>query len=98
MSIAREPILEIDDLDVTFTGGAKPVRAVAGVSLSLGRGETIALLGESGSGKSVTLRSILRLHPERRTRIVGPHQGCRHRRDEPFRATRSASCAARPCR
>jgi peptide/nickel transport system ATP-binding protein len=71
MSIAREPILEIENLDVTFTGGAKPMRAVAGVSLSLRRGETIALLGESGSGKSVTLRSILRLHPERRTRISG---------------------------
>jgi peptide/nickel transport system ATP-binding protein len=69
---ARSPaILEIEDLDVTFTGGAKPVRAVAGVSLSLGRGETVALLGESGSGKSVTLRSILRLHPAKRTRLSG---------------------------
>ena len=71
MSIAPETILDIDNLDVTFTGGAEPVRAVAGVSLALRRGETIALLGESGSGKSVTLRSILRLHPEKRTRISG---------------------------
>jgi len=71
MSADHTPILEIENLDVTFTGGAKPVRAVAGVSLSLCRGETIALLGESGSGKSVTLRSILRLHPERRTRMSG---------------------------
>ena len=65
------PILNIENLHVTFTGGAKPVRAVAGVSLSLGRGEVVALLGESGSGKSVTLRSILRLHPEKKTRIEG---------------------------
>jgi peptide/nickel transport system ATP-binding protein len=66
-----QPILNIENLHVTFTGGAKPVRAVAGVSLSLGRGEVVALLGESGSGKSVTLRSILRLHPEKKTRIEG---------------------------
>src|SRR5262249_23665460 len=69
--MSTEPILEIEELDVTFTGGEKPVRAVAGVNLSLARGETIALLGESGSGKSVTLRSILRLHPEKRTGIAG---------------------------
>jgi peptide/nickel transport system ATP-binding protein len=71
MRVAGEPVLEIEHLDVTFTGGAKPVRAVAGVNLTLKRGETIALLGESGSGKSVTLRSILRLHPDRRTKIAG---------------------------
>jgi len=69
--MSTEPILQIEDLDVTFTGGVKPVRAVAGVSLSLGRGETMALLGESGSGKSVTLRSILRLHLEKRTTMSG---------------------------
>jgi len=66
-----DAILEIRGLRVTFTGGAKPVRAVDGVDLSLGRGEVIALLGESGSGKSVTLRSILRLHPPKKTRIEG---------------------------
>jgi peptide/nickel transport system ATP-binding protein len=65
------PILEIEDLHVTFTGAAKPVRAVAGVNLTLARGEVVALLGESGSGKSVTLRSILRLHPEKKTKIEG---------------------------
>lgn len=66
-----QPILNIENLHVTFTGGAKPVHAVAGVSLSLGHGEVVALLGESGSGKSVTLRSILRLHPEKKTRVEG---------------------------
>ena len=65
------PILDIRGLSVTFTGGAKPVRAVDDVDLQVGRGEAVALLGESGSGKSVTLRSILRLHPPRRTRIDG---------------------------
>ena len=47
------------------------MRAVNGVDLALGKGEVLALLGESGSGKSVTLRSILRLHDERRTTIEG---------------------------
>jgi peptide/nickel transport system ATP-binding protein len=65
------PILAIERLTVTFTGGPKPVRAVDGVDLELRRGEVIALLGESGSGKSVTLRTIMRLHNERRTRVEG---------------------------
>jgi len=68
---AGDPLLTIEGLRVTFTGGAKPVRAVDGVDLTLGRSEVVALLGESGSGKSVTLRSILRLHPEKKTRIEG---------------------------
>jgi peptide/nickel transport system ATP-binding protein len=71
MSAADDPILSIENLRVTFTGGARPVRAVDGVDLRLARGEVVALLGESGSGKSVTLRSILRLHPEKKTRIEG---------------------------
>ncbi len=68
---ADDRILQIENLRVTFTGGAEPVRAVDGVDLDLRRGEVVALLGESGSGKSVTLRSILRLHNEKKTRIEG---------------------------
>ena len=68
---SAEPILDIKGLTVTFTGGPKPVRAVDGVDLALQRGETVALLGESGSGKSVTLRSVLRLHNARKTRTEG---------------------------
>jgi len=46
------PLLEIRNLSVTFAGraGAKPVEAVKGVSFTLDRGETLALVGESGSG------------------------------------------------
>jgi peptide/nickel transport system ATP-binding protein len=65
------PIVEVDDLTVDFSGGAKPLRAVAGVDLRLRPGEVVALLGESGSGKSVTLRALMRLLPERRASIGG---------------------------
>ena len=64
-------MVSLKDLSVTFTGGRKPVHAVSGVSLDVQRGEVVALIGESGSGKSVTMRTMLRLHPERRTRLGG---------------------------
>lgn len=66
-----EPMVSLRELSVSFAGGRKPVHAVSGVSLEVQRGEVVALIGESGSGKSVTLRTLLRLHPERRTRIGG---------------------------
>ena len=65
------PLVDITDLSVTFTGGRAPVRAVSGVSLQVRRGETVALIGESGSGKSVTLRTMLMLHAARRTQLAG---------------------------
>ncbi len=58
---AASPIVKVDGLTGEFIGGDKPVRGVAGVDLMLRPGETLALLGESGSGKSVTLRAIGRL-------------------------------------
>ena len=67
---AGENLVSIKGLKVTFAG-PKPVRAVDGVNLDVAAGEVVALIGESGSGKSVTLRSVLRLHPERRTTIEG---------------------------
>lgn len=65
------PYVSIDNLNVTFNGGVRPVKAVNGVDLRVNPGEVVALIGESGSGKSVTLRSVLRLHNERRTTIAG---------------------------
>jgi peptide/nickel transport system ATP-binding protein len=65
------PLVDLRDLTVTFTGGRAPVRAVNGVSLRVRRGETVALIGESGSGKSVTLRTLLMLHAARRTQLGG---------------------------
>ncbi|WP_440533442.1 ABC transporter ATP-binding protein [Variovorax sp. YR566] len=74
MSDNNEPMVRLRDLSVTFSGGRKPVHAVSGVSLEVQRGEVVALIGESGSGKSVTMRTLLRLHPERRTRMGGTVQ------------------------
>ncbi|QQX85752.1 ABC transporter ATP-binding protein [Cupriavidus necator] len=65
------PMISVRDLHVTFSGGGKTIRAVNGVSLDVGAGEAVALIGESGSGKSVTLRALMRLHPPRRTRMAG---------------------------
>jgi peptide/nickel transport system ATP-binding protein len=65
------PLVAVEGLTVDFLGGAKPVRAVAGLDLTLAKGEVVALLGESGSGKSVTLRALMRLLPAKRARIGG---------------------------
>ncbi len=63
MSMTAEPIVEAVGLTVDFASAKGPIRAVSGVDLSLKPGETLALLGESGSGKSVSLRALMRLHP-----------------------------------
>ncbi|SDQ53738.1 ABC transporter ATP-binding protein [Thermostaphylospora chromogena] len=57
--LGNEPLLEVDDLHVEFVTKAGVVRAVNGVSYSLAPGETLAVLGESGSGKSVTAQAIM---------------------------------------
>jgi microcin C transport system ATP-binding protein len=57
------PLLEINDLSVSFGEGHSEVKAVIGASLSIERGETVALVGESGSGKSVTALSVMKLLP-----------------------------------
>ncbi len=63
-------LLSIKDLSVTFTG-ARVLQALHGVNLELAQGETLGLLGESGSGKSVTLRTLLRLNPPRSSQVQG---------------------------
>jgi peptide/nickel transport system ATP-binding protein len=63
-------LIEINNLNVSFSG-ERNVHAVNDLSFSLGEGEVLGLLGESGSGKSVTLRALMRLLPSKRTRITG---------------------------
>jgi peptide/nickel transport system ATP-binding protein len=58
-----EPIVEVTDLSVRFVNRDTDVQVVRGVSFSLRPGEVLCLLGESGSGKTVTMRSLLRLLP-----------------------------------
>jgi len=63
-------LVEIRDLTVRFTG-ERVVHALNGVDLTLGEGEVLGLIGESGSGKSVTLKALLRMLPPRRAQISG---------------------------
>jgi peptide/nickel transport system ATP-binding protein len=64
-------LLSVRDLHVNFGPKAKPVRAVDGISFDIRRGESFALLGESGCGKSVTALSLLQLVPAPAGRITG---------------------------
>jgi oligopeptide/dipeptide ABC transporter ATP-binding protein len=64
-------VLKVTDLKAYFFIEQGTIRAVDGVSFSLRRGETLGIVGESGCGKSVTARTILRLLPQHITRIVG---------------------------
>ncbi len=66
-----EALIQLRDLHVEFHPPGKRIQAVNGVSLTVGQGEVLALIGESGSGKSVTLRALMRLHPEKTTRYAG---------------------------
>ena len=70
MSNPSDILLSVRDLQVHFGAGDAPVRAVDGVSFDIRRGETFALLGESGCGKSVTALSMLQLVPAPAGRIV----------------------------
>jgi peptide/nickel transport system ATP-binding protein len=63
-------LVDITHLTVRFTG-ARTVFAINDLSLSMDQGETLALLGESGSGKSVMLKTLLGLLPPRRSAVTG---------------------------
>jgi peptide/nickel transport system ATP-binding protein len=65
-----EALLSVRGLKTWIGNGPHPVRAVDGVTFEIARGETFALLGESGCGKSMTALSIMRLLPAAGGRIV----------------------------
>lgn len=64
-------LLEVKDLKVSFFIHAGEVQAVRGVSFNLDKGESLAIVGESGCGKSVTAQTIMRLIPSPPGRIMG---------------------------
>ncbi|WHY88291.1 ABC transporter ATP-binding protein [Neobacillus novalis] len=66
-----EKVLQVKDLHVSFSTYGGEVKAVRGVSFDLHKGETLAIVGESGCGKSVTSQSIMRLIPEPPGKIRG---------------------------
>jgi peptide/nickel transport system ATP-binding protein len=59
-----QPLVRARDLTVRFVSRDRTVHAVNGVDLDLAQGEVLCLLGESGSGKSVTLRALMKLLPK----------------------------------
>ncbi|WP_432502654.1 ABC transporter ATP-binding protein [Kineococcus arenarius] len=67
-----EPLLAVQDLRVRFTRrGQEPVTAVDGVSFTVGAGEVVGLVGESGCGKSVTSLAVMGLLPRRGAHVSG---------------------------
>jgi oligopeptide/dipeptide ABC transporter ATP-binding protein len=63
MSKAAPPLLTVEGLTIAFRGEAGRSRVVDGISLAIGAGEAVGLVGESGCGKSVTAMSVMRLLP-----------------------------------
>ena len=69
--LADDMVLDVKNLQTVFFTNSGLFRAVDDVSFSVRRGETLAIVGESGCGKSVTALSIMRLVPDPPGRIVG---------------------------
>ena len=67
----QQTVLDVKNLQTVFFTNSGLFRAVDDVSFSVGRGETLAIVGESGCGKSVSALSIMRLVPDPPGRIVG---------------------------
>jgi oligopeptide/dipeptide ABC transporter ATP-binding protein len=65
-----DPVLQVQDLKAHLHVGGSVVRAVDGVSFSIGKGETLCIVGESGCGKSMTALAIMGLLPKPAGRIV----------------------------
>jgi peptide/nickel transport system ATP-binding protein len=68
---AEKTVLDVQNLQTVFFTNSGLFKAVDNVSFSVRRGETLAIVGESGCGKSVTALSIMRLVPDPPGRIVG---------------------------
>jgi peptide/nickel transport system ATP-binding protein len=58
---SAEPLVDVENLNVTFRRDGRTIPVVRDLSFSLGAGRVLCIIGESGSGKSVTLRAVMRL-------------------------------------
>ena len=72
----NKPVLEVENLSVSFAAAHGELEAVRGVSFSLNRGEVLAVIGESGCGKSVLCKSILKLLPASARITSGSIRAC----------------------
>src|SRR5262249_33284144 len=70
-SRAAEPLVRCEALTVRFVGREGTIHAVNGVDFTLDAGEVLCIVGESGAGKSVALRAMMRLLPAHLTEISG---------------------------
>ncbi|HKQ01478.1 MAG TPA: ABC transporter ATP-binding protein [Actinomycetes bacterium] len=95
--MSREAILEIQDLSVEFQARGRRARALDGVTLQLRPGETLGLIGESGSGKSIVAWSVLGLLPSPGQivagRVVLEGRDLLSRREEELRTIRGRDLA-----
>ena len=66
----KENLLEIRNLEVIYSSRREIVHAVNGISMTLNKGETLGLVGETGAGKSTTAYSIMIILPDRTARIL----------------------------
>ena len=97
---AAGPLLELDQLVVSYRARRGPrdrrlIRAVDGVSLSVGTGEIVALVGESGCGKTSIVRAVARLEDVGGGRVLFRGQDVAHVRGRPCASSgaRSRSCS-----
>lgn len=71
MNRKNEPFISVQDLNVIYTSGKKVIHAVNGISFDIRRGETLALVGETGAGKTTIANTIMRILPDPPARVLG---------------------------
>ena len=93
----KNVVLEVNDLHVSFDTYAGEVKAVRGVTFTLHEGEVLAIVGESGCGKSVTAQTVMKLNPMPPARI--PQGRCAWASTTLWLPARKrcSSCGARTC-